>query len=141
MLLTKLSALHSERKFKMSESIVFEKSKQFSVRIVNLYKYLKEDKKEYILSAQLLRCGTSIGANIAEACCAISKKDFLSKMYIAYKECAETLYWLELLKRTDYLTDKEYQSVREDCKELERMLSSITKSLRGSIRAGKSKGE
>ena len=140
-MLTKISAFHSERKLKMSESIVFEKSKQFSVRIVNLYKYLKEDKKEYILSAQLLHSGTSIGANVAEACYAISKKDFLSKMYIAYKECAETLYWLELLKRTDYLTDKEYQSVREDCKELERMLSSITKSLRGSIRAGKSKGE
>ena len=140
-MLTKPSDFRSERKFKMSESIVFEKSKQFSVRIVNLYKYLKEDKKEYVLSTQLLRCGTSIGANIAEACCAISKKDFLSKMYIAYKECAETLYWLELLKRTDYLTGKEYQSVREDCQELERMLSSITKSLRGSIRAGKSKGE
>ena len=140
-MLTRLSAFHSERKFKMSESIVFEKSKQFSVRIVNLFKYLKEDKKEYVLSTQLLRSGTSIGANIAEACCAISKKDFLSKMYIAYKECAETLYWLELLKRTDYLTDKEYQSVREDCQELERMLSSITKSLRGSIRAGKSKGD
>ena len=116
-MLPKLFALHSERKFKMSESIVFEKSKQFSVRIVNLYKYLKGDKKEFVLSAQLLRSGTSIGANIAEACCAISKKEFLSKMYIAYKECAETLYWLELLKRTDYLTNKEYQSV-EDCKEL-----------------------
>jgi four helix bundle protein len=125
----------------MANSIVFEKSKDFAVRIVRLYKYLNEDKKEYVLSKQLLRSGTSIGANISEALCAISKKDFLSKMYIAYKECSEVLYWLELLKRTDYLNDKEYKSVVEDCKEIERMLSSITKSLRGSIRAGKSKGD
>ena len=122
----------------MSDSIVFEKSKNFAVRIVKLYKYLNEDKKEYILSKQLLRSGTSIGANISEALSAISKKDFLSKMYIAYKECSEVLYWLELLKRTDYLSDREYRSVVEDCKELERMLSSITKSLRSTLRMNKS---
>lgn len=121
--------------------LTLDKSSNFALRIVKLYKYLTSEKQEYVLSKQILRSGTSIGANLTEAEFAISKKDFLSKMYIAYKECAETLYWLELLKRTDYLTDKEYQSVREDCQELERMLSSITKSLRGSIRAGKSKGD
>ena len=126
-MLTKLSAFHSERKFKMSESIVFEKSKQFSVRIVNLYKYLKEDKKEYILSAQLLRSGTSIGANIAEACCAISKKDFLSKMYIAYKECAETLYWLELLCESGYIEKNHFDDIYKDGEEIVKILVAITK--------------
>lgn len=109
------------------KSIIFEKSKSFAVRIVRLYKYLCLNKKEYVLSKQILRSGTSIGANIAEARCAISKKDFLSKMYIAFKECAETLYWLELLHDTDYLTEKEYVSLKNDCEEIRRMLSAITK--------------
>lgn len=121
----------------MADSIVFEKSKDFAVRTVKLYKYLNEEKHEYILSKQLVRSGTSIGANISEALSAISKKEFLSKMYIAYKECSEVLYWLELLKRTEYLNEKEYISIVEDCKEIEKMLSSITKSLRSSLRAEK----
>ena len=125
----------------MKDNILVALSKQFAVGIINICSNIDRFKNGNILASQLLRSGTSIGANIAEACCAISKKDFLSKMYIAYKECAETLYWLELLKRTDYLTDKEYESVVEDCRELERMLSSITKSLRSSIRASKSKGD
>ena len=116
----------------MSESIVFEKSKQFSVRIVNLYKYLKEDKKEYVLSTQLLRSGTSIGANIAEACCAISKKDFLSKMYIAYKECAETLYWLELFVESDVITKEEFDSLSHDLAELIALLTSTIKTAKKS---------
>lgn len=87
----------------MSESIVFEKSKKFAVRIVNLYKYLRDERNETVLSKQLLRSGTSIGANIAEANCAFSKKDFLAKMYIAFKECSESCYWLELLYSTNYL--------------------------------------
>ena len=82
------------------------KSKMFAVRIVKLYRYLCEEKKEFVMSKQLLRSGTSIGANIAESECAISRKDFLSKVYIALKECAETLYWLELLFDTDYLTER-----------------------------------
>ena len=121
----------------MADSIVFEKSKDFAVRTVKLYKYLNEEKNECILSKQLVRSGTSIGANISEALSAISKKEFLSKMYVAYKECSEVLYWLELLKRTEYLNEKEYILIVEDCKEIEKMLSSITKSLRSSLRAEK----
>ncbi len=113
----------------MSEGVLKGKSKLFAVRIVKLYRYLCE-KKEFILSKQLLKSGTSIGANIAEANCAISKKDFFAKMHIAFKECAESLYWLELLYETEYLTYAEYQSISRDCMELYRLLSSITKTMR-----------
>ena len=114
----------------MSDSIVFEKSKRFAIRIVKLYKYLCDEKKEIVLSKQLLRSGTSIGANIAEAECGISKKDFLAKMYIAFKECSESKYWLELLHETDYLTQSEFDSINADCTELQKLLSSITKTLK-----------
>ncbi len=106
------------------------KSKKFAVRIVRLYQYLCEEKREFILSKQLLRSGTSIGANLAEAECAISKKDFLAKVYIALKECSETLYWLELLAETDYLSEQEFRSINADCDELRRMLSATTKTIR-----------
>ena len=105
------------------------KSRKFAIRIVRLYQHLRENRKEYILSKQLLRSGTSIGANIAESECAISRKDFLSKTYIAFKETNETLYWLELLHETDYLTKQEYESIKADCEELKKILSSITKTL------------
>ena len=82
------------------------------------------------MSKQLLRSGTSIGANIAEAECGISKKDFLAKMYIAFKECSESKYWLELLHETDYLTQSEFDSINADCTELQKLLSSITKTLK-----------
>ena len=82
------------------------------------------------MSKQLLRCGTSIGANIAEANCAFSEKDFLAKMYIAFKECAETEYWLELLFETDLLNEKEYKSMLSDCTEIKKLLSSITKTVK-----------
>ena len=111
-----------------NDNIIAVKSKAFAIRIVNLYKYLLQTKKEFILSKQLVRSGTSIGANVAEAVCAISKKDFIAKMYIAYKECSESLYWLDLLHETDYLNDKEFESIWNECKELHRILSSITKS-------------
>ena len=114
----------------MSEATVKSKSKKFAVRIVNLYKYLCNEKNEYVLSKQILRSGTSIGANITEAECASSKKDFLNKMYIAFKECAETLYWLVLLFETDYLTNNEYKSIFDDCSELKKLLSSITKTVK-----------
>ena len=91
-----------------AEKTVKFKSKKFAVRIVKLYKYLCDEKKEYVLSKQVLRSGTSIGANIAESECAISEKDFLSKIYIALKECVETLYWLDLLFETEYLSETEY---------------------------------
>ncbi len=106
------------------------KSKKFAVRVVRLYQFLCEEKREYILSKQVLRSGTSIGANIAESECAISRKDFLSKIYIALKECSETLYWLELLRDTDYLTAEQAASLMQDCTELRKMLSSTTKTMR-----------
>lgn len=105
------------------------KSKKFAIRVVRLYQYLCNEKKEYVLSKQLLRCGTSIGANLAESECAISRKDFLSKIYISLKECSVTLYWLELLYDTDYLQENEYQSMHADCEELRKMLSSSTKTI------------
>ena len=99
----------------------------FAIDIVNLYKYLCETKKEYVLSKQLLRSGTSIGANLVEAQSGISKRDFIAKVYISLKETAETEYWLELLYKTDYLTIDEYQSVNDKCKELCKLFISITK--------------
>ena len=109
---------------------VNKKSRYFAVRIVRLYQHLTVEKKEYVLSKQLLRSGTSIGANIAQSECAFSRKDFLSKIYIAFKECNETLYWLDLLHDTEYLTDVEFASISADCKELHKMLASITKTIR-----------
>ena len=108
------------------DNVVFDKSKLFAIRIISLCKLLQE-RKEYIISKQITRSGTSIGANISEAQFAISKKDFQAKMYIALKETYETLYWLELLFRTEYLTDTEYESINNDCLELKKILSSITK--------------
>ena len=110
------------------------KSKKFAIRIVHLYQHLCCEKKEFVLSKQLLRCGTSIGDNLAESECAISKKDFLAKVYIALKECSEALYWLELLRETDYLSQAEYDSIYSDCDELRKMLSSTTKTLSESIK-------
>ncbi len=109
------------------DNIILLKAKLFAVRIVNLYKYLSVEKHEFVLSKQIMRSGTSIGANVNEAMCGISKKDFLAKMYIAFKECAETNYWLDLLYDTDFLTEKEYLSIKNDCEELKKILSSITK--------------
>ena len=106
-----------------------EKSKRFAVRIVRLYQYLCSEKKEFVISKQLLRSGTSIGANLSEAECAVSKSDFLSKIYISLKETAETMYWLELLFKTEYLTAPQYLSLYRDALELRKMLSSTTKTM------------
>lgn len=111
------------------------KSKAFAVRIVHLHEYLCTESRAFDLARQVLRSGTSIGANIAEAGCAISRKEFLAKMYIAYKECVETLYWLEILYRTDYISEAQFRSLEEDCIELRKMLSSITKTMREKLRA------
>ena len=111
-------------------SVSYEKSKSFAVRIVKVHEYLRGEKKEYVMSRQLLKSGTSIGANLAEAECAISRAEFLSKVYIALKETMETLYWLELLHTTHYLTDFQYTSLKRDCEELRKILSSITKTMR-----------
>ena len=117
----------------MGSNEVKVKSLVFAKRIVQAYQYLCKDKKEFILSKQLLRCGTSIGANVAEAQYGISRKDFLNKLYIALKECAETLYWLELLASCHYLSESEYQSLYADCNDLRKLLSSITKTIRDTL--------
>ena len=117
-----------------TESILQPKSLAFAKRVVHAYQYLCSEKKEYVLSKQMLRSGTSIGANIAEAQYGSSRKDFLAKLYIALKECAETLYWFDLLYSCDYLSESEYRSLHGDCEELRKLLSAITKSVRdGSI--------
>ena len=118
---------------------VREKSMCFAVRIVRLYQYLCDEKKEYTLSKQILRSGTSIGANLAEAATAISRKDFLSKLYISLKECSETLYWLELMRKTDYLTEEQFLSLHKDCEELRKMLSSSTKTINSTLQTPHSK--
>ena len=109
----------------MGKSLVFEKSLAYAVRIVNLYKYLNEQKRETVMSKQLLRSGTSIGANISEALNAESDSDFIHKLAIAQKEVNETSYWIQLLEKTDYLTSQEYQSMSNDIDELRKMITSI----------------
>ena len=106
---------------------VAEKSFAFSIRIVNAYKHLTTEQKEHVMSKQLLRCGTSIGANVAEAQQAQSRADFLSKLSISLKEASETNYWLRLLYATGYLSDMEFHSLIADCQELEKMLTVIIK--------------
>ena len=113
-----------------SESITYEKALAFAKRIVDLYRHMCAEHQEYVLSKQILRSGTSIGANIAEARCGYSRKDFIAKIYIALKECSETLYWLELLHLSAYLSDDEYSSLYQDCESLRRMLSATTKTAR-----------
>lgn len=109
----------SERK-----SIIKEKSFSFSIRVVNLCKYLTEIKKEYILSKQLLRSGTAIGALVREAQNSESTKDFIHKLAIAQKECDETIYWLDLLKETNYINETEFESIHLSAGELLKMIQS-----------------
>jgi len=112
----------------MMGNAIVDKSKAFAVRIIRLYQYLNGDKKEFILSKQVLRSGTSIGANVREAHRGQSKKDFVAKMNIALKEAAETEYWLELLHETDYIDSTAFESIYKDCNELNKLLISIIKS-------------
>ena len=109
---------------------VAKKSFSFAIRIVNLYKHLTDTKKEFVMSKQLLRCGTSIGANVAESQDAQSTADFISKLSIALKEARETEYWLRLMKETDFLTESEFSSIVADCEEIEKMLVSIIKTMK-----------
>ena len=113
----------------MNNDPLREKSKNFALSIIQLYKSLCTEQKEFVMSKQILKSGTSIGANIAEARCTISDKDFLSKMYNAFKECSETLYWLDLLHQAGYISEEDCVRLSSDCGELYRMLSSTTKSL------------
>ena len=110
------------------DNVIEEKSFHFAVRIVKLNQYLRTKKKEYILSKQLLRSGTSIGANVAESQQAQSRADFISKLEIALKETTETKYWLRLMKETGYLSESEFESIFSDCAELEKILVRIIKS-------------
>jgi len=112
----------------MKESIVESKSFEFAVRIVKLYQYLCEEKKEYVLSKQLLRSGTSIGANVSEAQRGQSKPDFYSKVAIALKEASETQFWIRLLHATEYINDKEYSSLNSDINEIISILVAICNS-------------
>ena len=114
-------------------NIVLEKSMDFAVRIVRLYQFLCDSKKEFVMSKQVLRSGTSIGANLKEAIRGQSRADFCAKVNIALKEASETEYWLELLYRTDYITKTQYDSIHGDCIELIKLLTSIIKSTRGDI--------
>ena len=111
----------------MKDNTISLKSKQFALRIINLYRSLCDNQKEYILSKQLLRSGTSIGANIREAVYGQSKADFYAKMCIALKEASETSYWLELLHESGFLDDKSFDSIYSDCIELLKLLTAITK--------------
>ena len=114
----------------MKETALQKKSKAFAVKIIRMYQYLCEEKHEYVLSKQVLRSGTSIGANAKEASMAQSKKDFEAKLFVSLKEAAETEYWLELLHESDYIDDKSFESIYADNKELIRILTSILKTSR-----------
>ena len=117
----------------MEENFLQNKSMQFSIRMVELYKKLSSEGREYVLSKQILRSGTSVGANIREARRAQSSPDFYSKLTISLKEADETQYWLELLHRTGYISDETFDSINADCEELIRLLVSITKTLRNKM--------
>ncbi len=119
------------------DNIIGPKSYSFALRIINLYKWLASDKKEFILSKQLLRSGTAVGALIKEAEHSQSKADFLNKINIALKEANETEYWLMLLKDSLYLSEMEYASIHTDCGELIRLLASIVKTTKSNIKVEK----
>lgn len=115
---------------KMNDKNIQKKTYAFALRIVKLYKFLSYQKKEYLLSKQILRSGTSVGANITEAQGGISKADFSAKVSIAYKEALETKYWLNLLVDSDYLERKQFDSLFSDCDEICKILFSILKTMR-----------
>ena len=117
----------------MKDSVIKDKSFAFAVRIVKLNQYINETHNEYVLSKQILRSGTSIGANVREAGYAQSKKDFLYRMQIALKEASETEYWLDLLLETGYIDKKEALSLKDDCTELLKLLTSCVKSTKSNM--------
>ena len=108
----------------MAESIMLDKAKDFAVEIINMCKSIKESKRESVLTNQIMRSGTSIGANIHESKYAHGTADFIAKMQIALKECYESEYWLELLNRTGYLSDEQYKIILNECGQIRRMLIS-----------------
>lgn len=112
-------------------TVIQEKSFAFAIRVVNLYRYLCEERKEYVLSKQLLRSGTSIGANVREAKRGQTRADFGMKMSIALKEAEESLYWLELMEATGYLPESQSDSIKMECEEIVKMLVATTKRVYG----------
>ncbi len=112
----------------MKENIIVEKSFVFAVEIVKLYKIMLKRQNEFVMSKQILKSGTSVGANISEAVAAISKKEFVAKIQIAYKEAHETAYWLKLLEETKFITQTEFSKLHTSCQEIIRILSAILKS-------------
>jgi four helix bundle protein len=118
----------------MKENIILNKTFEFAVRIVNLYKYLTTEKKEFVMSKQILRSGTSMGANAEEADSGQSKKDFIAKMEIVLKEGKETRYWLRLLNRTEYIDNKIFDSMLSDCNEIIAIVTAIIVTARKNIK-------
>ncbi len=116
------------------ENNLRDKSFRFSVRIIRLYQYITEQKSEYVLSRQLLRSGTSIGANVREADNGVSKPDFINKLGIAQKEADETMYWLELMKETDYLNQTQFESIHLDAEELLKIIRTIILNTKDNMR-------
>jgi four helix bundle protein len=119
--------MEKKKVFKKKDSIIRDKSFDFALRIVRLYKYLTEEKREFVLSKQLLRSGTSIGANVREAEQAESTADFIHKMSISLKEANESEYWIELLHQSDYIEDKFFESIITDLQQVLKLLISIIK--------------
>ncbi len=117
----------------MRQNIILQKSYDFSLKIVRLYKDLIENKKDYVISRQILRSGTSIGSNVEEAIGGQSKKDFVSKLSIAYKEARETHYWLRILRDSDFIRKEQAEEFLNDCDELMRIIGSIQKTLKSQI--------
>lgn len=117
----------------MRNNLIKDKSYQFAIRIVKLYKFLAEEKKEYVLSKQLVRCKTSVGAMIRESEHAESKADFIHKIAISQKEINETLYWIELLKDTDFITNVEYESINNDAIEILKIITTILKTTKKNL--------
>lgn len=117
----------------MKESILLSKGKSFALRIIKIYNYLCNEKREFVISKQVLRSGTSIGANIAEAYYAQSEADFIANLHISRKEAGETLYWIDLLKEAEYLQSDEADSLSNDCTELLKLLTSSIKTMKAKI--------
>lgn len=113
-----------------TDNVIVNKSKLFAIRIIRLYQFLCNEKKEFVLSKQILRSGTSIGANVKEAIRGQSKADFYAKMSISLKEASETEYWLELLSETGYIEPQQFESIYKDCQEIIKLLVSITKTVK-----------
>ena len=121
----------------MAESIMLDKAKDFAVEIINMCKNIKEAKRESVLTNQLMRSGTSIGANIHESKYAHGSADFISKMQISLKECYESEYWLGLLNRTGYIDDEKYKKILNDCGQIRRMLISSINTVKENSQKGR----